>query len=45
MKTPLLIIAGFLGAGKTTYIQQLVQQIPSDKRLMVIGHRIITIIL
>ena len=36
MKTPLLIIAGFLGAGKTTYIQQLVQQIPSDKRLMVI---------
>lgn len=36
MKTPVLLIAGFLGAGKTTFIQQLVQEIPQNKRLMVI---------
>lgn len=36
MKIPVLIISGFLGAGKTTCIQQLINEISSDKKILLI---------
>lgn len=36
MSIPIVIVSGFLGAGKTTCIQQLLQELPDTKRIMVI---------
>ncbi len=36
MNIPVLIVSGFLGAGKTTFIQQLVQEIGGNKKILII---------
>ncbi|WP_277288033.1 CobW family GTP-binding protein [Veillonella montpellierensis] len=36
MKTPIMIISGFLGAGKTTFIQQFINEYPAPERLMIL---------
>lgn len=36
MPTPILIISGFLGAGKTTFINNLLESVPDSARVMVL---------
>lgn len=36
MKTPIIIVSGFLGVGKTTWIQKLIEELKDTHRIMII---------